>query len=364
MDLARRRAIALILVGLGAVAGGCRAPQKSAPARDRAAGLLGRPLALRGVSLAGAEFGVDTFGKGTLPGTPGVHYVYPDPRFAHGYGSAAYFLARGLSTFRVPFRWERLQPARRQPFDRAEQERLETTVSDLTVKGAYVVLDVHNYGRYRTGVLGAEIPAADFADLWARLAASFKGDPKVVFALMNEPHDMPTEAWVASANAAIRAIRDARAPNLILVSGNGWSGAHSWGSGSYGTPNARALLAVDDPGHYLAFEVHQHLDEDSSGTSPRCAGPDVGPRRMKPFTDWLRAHRLKGFLGELSAGDGPECLEALGNLLAYVDENEDVYVGWTYWAAGPMWGDYFASIEPRRGQDRPQLGVLVAHLGH
>ena len=113
---------------------------------------------------------------------------------------------------------------------------------------------------------------------------------------------------------------------------------------------------------YLAFEVHQHLDEDSSGTSPTCAGADVGAQRMKPFTDWLRAHRKKGFLGEFSAGGGATCEKAIAGLLAHLEANKDVYVGWTYWAAGPAWGDYFASIEPKGGKDRPQLAALLAHL--
>lgn len=361
------KAIRCALAGMLVATAACRGRDERSPgaahAASPAAGLLGKPLALRGVSLAGAEFGVDTFGKGTLPGTPGVHYFYPDPAFSHGYASAAYFLSRGMNTFRVPFRWERMQPTRRGGLDTGELQRLKTTVFDLTAKGAYVVIDVHNYGRFHTGVLGTEIPPADFADLWARLADVFKGDARVVFALMNEPHDMPTEAWVTAANAAIRAIRDAHAPNLILVSGNGYSGAHRWASGAYGTPNAEAMLSIVDPSGYLAFEVHQHLDADSSGTSPTCAGADEGARRMKPFTDWLRAHRKKGFLGEFSAGGDPVCLQAIAGLLAHLEANKELYVGWTYWAAGPAWGDYFASIEPKGGKDKLQLVALSAHLG-
>jgi endoglucanase len=52
-----------------------------------------------GVNLAGAEFG-----EGSLPGTYGVNYIYPNNN------EVGYFLDRGLNTFRLPFRWERLQP--------------------------------------------------------------------------------------------------------------------------------------------------------------------------------------------------------------------------------------------------------------
>ncbi|WP_437728133.1 glycoside hydrolase family 5 protein [Sorangium sp. So ce861] len=358
-----RRAVAWALVaGIGAALGGCRGEgaEKKQGAGD--AELLERPLALRGISLAGAEFGVDAFGKGNLPGTPGVHYNYPDPAFSKGYTSADYFIAKGMNTFRVPFRWERLQPARNQPLNAAELNRLTTTVNNLTAKGAYVVLDVHNYARYGTGVVGAEIPIADFAEFWGRVAVEFKGNAKVVFALMNEPHDMPTETWIEAANAAIVSIRAAGATNLILVPGNGWSGAHSFNATFYGTSNAEALLKITDPKGYVAFEVHQHLDEDSSGKSPTCVSETVGVERLQVFTEWLRKHRKKGFLGEFSGGPSAVCLKAIANVVVYLEQNKDVYVGWTYWAAGPSWKSYFTSLEPRDGADTPQMISLQAHL--
>ncbi len=364
-----RKAVACALVvALGAVLSACRGGQdadrkQDAPATGAAdAELLIRPLSLRGVSLAGAEFAVDPFGKGTLPGTHGVHYHYPDPAFSKGYTSADYFVAKGMNTFRVPFRWERLQPVRNQPLNAAELNRLKTTVDTLVAKGAYVVLDVHNYARYGTGVIGAEIPVADFAEFWGRLAVEFKGNAKVVFALMNEPHDMPTEVWIEAANAAIVAIRNTGATNLILVPGNGWSGAHSFAATFYGTSNAEALLKIVDPKQAVAFEVHQHMDDDSSGKSPTCTSETVGVERLRVFTEWLRKHGKKGFLGEFSGGSGAVCLSAITNVVIYLEQNKDVYVGWTYWAAGPAWGGYFTSLEPKGGADKPQMVALQAHL--
>src|SRR4051794_40111269 len=95
---------------------------------------------LRGISLAGADFG-----EGTLPGSHGKEYVYPDAKYANGYASPAYFKKKGMNVFRLPFRWERLQPERNKVFDAAELERLQTTVSDLRALGVKVILDPHNY---------------------------------------------------------------------------------------------------------------------------------------------------------------------------------------------------------------------------
>src|SRR6185436_15144723 len=115
--------------------------------------LLTGSVPYRGVSLASAEFAADAWGNGTFPGTHGVDYVYPDPSFVSGYNSADYFIGKGMTTFRLPFRWERLQRTRRQAFDAGELGRLRTTVNRLTSRGAQVVLDPHNYARYGTALV-------------------------------------------------------------------------------------------------------------------------------------------------------------------------------------------------------------------
>ena len=137
-------------------------------------------------------------------------------------------------------------------------------MAHATSRGVTVVLDPHNYARYNGTVIGpgGAVTHAHFADFWSRLALHYAGAPQVVFALMNEPHGLPTEQWLDSANAAIAAIRAAGATQLVLVPGNGWTGAHSWHSDWYGTPNAQVMGNVVDPlGHY-AFELHQYFDQD------------------------------------------------------------------------------------------------------
>ena len=321
------------------------------------AGLLALPArgqaALTGVNLAGAEFG-----EGQLPGTYGIHYTYPTAE------EVAHFTALGMNVFRLPFRWERLQRTAFGDFDAAEAARLDGFVAAATGSGAKVILDPHNYARYYGDVVGsAALPDAALADFWGRLAERYGGNPDVIFGLMNEPHSMPTEQWLSAANAAIAAIRAAGAANLVLVPGNAWTGAHSWGQGWYGTPNADVMGGVVDPGGNYAYELHQYLDGDSSGTSPTCVAPSAGAQRLAFVTGWLRARGARGFLGEFGAAANPNCLDGLDALLDYVDANTDVWLGWTYWAAGPWWGDYMFSIEPdAQGNDRPQTAVLVEHL--
>ena len=48
--------------------------------------------------------------------------------------------------------------------------------------------------------------------------------------------------------------------------------------------------------------------------------------------------------------------------MRFMNENSDVWLGWTYWAGGAWWPkDYFTNIQPQGGKDRPQMAVLQKH---
>ena len=309
-------------------------------------------LQWRGVSLAGAEFGPNQ-----LPGTYNTDFAYPTA------ASAAYFKGKGMDTVRLPFLWERLQPSLNQGFDATELSRLTGFVQQVTATGVTVILDPHNYARYRGNLIGSSaVPNSAFADFWSRLATQFKGNAKVVFGLMNEPREMPTEQWLAGANAALAAIRTTGATNIVTVPGNAWTGAHSWLQNWYGTPNGTVMKGIVDPGKNMVFEVHQYLDADSSGTNDTCASTTIGSERLKDFTAWARSNGYRALLGELGGAANDTCNRAVANMLDHLQANTDVWSGWTWWAAGPLWQDYMYSIEPSGTTDKPQMSVLQPYL--
>lgn len=310
----------------------------------------------QGVNLAGADFGYDV-----LPGEYGVQYIYPTE------DEVDYFMSKGMNIFRLPFLWERLQLDLFAPLDDTELSRIKGFVAYATGKGARVILDVHNYARFHGDVVGIDgdqgaVPATALADFWVRLAGEFMGNDLVILGLMNEPADMETELWLEDANVTIAAIREAGVGNLILVPGNGYSGAHSWDADYYGTPNAELMDGIFDPGGNYAIEVHQYLDADSSGTSEVCVSENIGSDRLHGFTQWARAQGVQAFLGEFSGGENARCLAALDDMLTYMDDHGDVWLGWAYWAAGPWWGEDNPSLEPLDGQDRAQMAVLQRHM--
>ncbi len=293
-----------------------------------------------GVNLAGAEFAHGTF--------------WPTQQ------EIDYFSAKGMNVIRVPFLWERLQPTLNSSFDSSQQTNLVNTVNAITAAGAVAILDPHNYARYNNNLVGsAAVPNTAFADLWVRLSGLFGGQSDVIFGLMNEPHSMPTEQWRDAANAAIAAIRNAGADNLILVPGNAWTGAHSWEQNWYGTANGTVMKTIVDPMDNYAFELHQYFDSDFSGRSANCSAGH-GTTQLQGVTAWLRSEGIQGFLGEFAGGNNPQCQQAIESVIDYLNSNADVWLGWTWWAAGPEWGEYIFTLEPTNNftQDRPQLPWL------
>jgi endoglucanase len=306
----------------------------------------------RGVNLSGAEFG------SALPGREFYDYTWPST------SEVDYFVAKGMNTFRVNFMWERVQPTANGELAPAYTAKLDALVAYATSKRAAVLLNPQNFARYYGVTVGsAQVPSAVFADFWRRLALRYQSNPRVMFGLVNEPHDIPTEQWVGAANAAIAAIRATGAKNTVLVPGNAWTGAHSWNDTWYGTSNAVAMLKVVDPGNNMLFEAHQYLDANSGGQDGSCVSTTIGRQRLAPFITWLRANGRKGFLGELAGGNNATCNAAIKDMLTAVSEASDVLQGWLWWGGGPWWPtSYPFALDPRSGVDAPQMSLLTPRL--
>ncbi|WP_053080448.1 glycoside hydrolase family 5 protein [Methylobacterium variabile] len=306
------------------------------------------PLCLRGVNLSGAEFG-------TVPGRYGFDYLYPSAP------TISRFAGLGLTAMRLPIRWERLQPSLRQPLDPDELGRLEAAVSAATQAGMRTVIDLHNYAYYGKARIDTELVTPEaFADVWRRLARHFRGDASVVFGLMNEPHDIPAARWLTAANAAIAAIRETGATQLVLVPGSGWTGAHSWTADLPTGNNAAIMLGVADPGRNFAYEVHQYLDADYSGTRAECSRGADALEAVERLTGWLAQNGHRAFLGEIGVPGRRGCPERLAAVLAHVNANPKQWVGWTAWAAGDLWApDYPLKLDPA-GANAPVVAAVQA----
>lgn len=303
---------------------------------------------LIGVNLSGAEFGT------AMIGTFGVDYTYPT------HAEIDYFVSKGMAVIRLPFMWERLQHTQFGELDAAELARIDDLVKYATGQGLKIIIEPHNFGKGFGALIGsAQTPNSAFADFWGKVAEHFKANPNVIFGLCNEPNEQSAAQWLGSANAAIEAIRGAGALQEVLVPGSYWTGAWSWTT----TDNATIIGGgIKDSANNFAFEVHQYLDADSSGTQPGAVSATIGVDRLKAITEWAEATGSRLFLGEVGATNDQTSLKALEGMLDYMQEHSGVWQGVTAWSAGPWWGDYMFSLEPQAGLDKPQMAIFIEHI--
>jgi len=243
--------------------------------RAQAEVIEGQAPALRGVNVSGGEFGAvpqvqpASPWSNANPGTYGLQWRYDTQ------GSFDYLAERGITTVRLPFRWERIQPEPRGPLDGAELGRLRDAVRRAGDAGLSVILDVHNFGGYyrdeggqgvRLTVGSDELPAAALADLWRRLSAEFAAEPAVAgYTLMNEPAELagredrtPAQVWEEASQAALDAIRSNGDDTLVLVPGYDWAAVRGWAE-----EHPEAWIV--DPLDRFRYEAHHYWDADRSG---------------------------------------------------------------------------------------------------
>ncbi|KIM98529.1 glycoside hydrolase family 5 protein [Oidiodendron maius Zn] len=309
-----------------------------------------------GVAESGGEFGVysssATVGTG-LPGRFGVDY-----QFINEATVDVYVDQNHINLFRVAFLLERMCPLATglgSTFNETYYSEFASAVNYITVtKGAYCILDPHNYMRYNnpsqqptTGsIIGDTTDSkaattAQFAAFWGELAGRFASNEKVIFGLMNEPHDMDTNLILTNDQAAVNAIRAAGANQLILAPGNGYTGGHSWTQDYTGnSPASSAVMyMITDPKNNLAFDIHEYLDSDFSGSHSVCS--QTAAANLAPLTSWLQQYGFKAMITEFGGANGTQCDSYITGIIDYMAQN-DVYIGWSAWAAGPLWGSYSA----------------------
>ena len=322
-----------------------------------------------GINLSGAERGFgseiqESWGA-AIPGVEGSTYFWPNPDSNTDVAALdKTLLPGGMNTVRLPFQWERLQPALNAAFDAGYLAKMKATAAALRSRGANVLLDVHNYAYYKLNGRGtaapgqligsSDVPITAFADFWRRMAVEFGSQSQsspYIFGLMNEPHDIDTTVWTNAAQTALTAIRTQGAKNLVFVPGAAWTTAadFSWDD------NKTLLQTVTDPLDNFAIEVHQYYDGPCT--------PTGYVDKLAFFENWAIINHRVAFLGEmgLSISGGAVCLQAFANLVDHLQATaagtaNGVWVGYTFWlidsssstsGADFVSGSGWSTIQPR-----------------
>jgi endoglucanase len=307
-----------------------------------------------GVSLCGAEFGTES-----LPGLYNKNYIYPQK------SEINYFADKGVSLMQLPFRWERVQHQLYAPLDVQEVARIKKFLTDCANTGVMVVLNMHNFARYKMNgqeyIIGSnEVPLKAFKDVWKKLAQELKPFNNIYgLDIMNEPHDMGAYSWFNIAQETINTIRQVNKEVAIMIEGESYSNAVNWH-----IYNDR-LKYLQDPNDNIVFNAHCYFDNDNSGRYELSFDQEningrTGVQKVKPFIDWLKVNGKRGFVGEFGVPkNDSRWLPVLDNFLKYLTANN---ISGSYWAAGQWWKSYPLSLHPVAGNDQPQMTVYAKYL--
>jgi len=318
----------------------------------------------RWISVAGLEFGTEKPGfSNETPGKLGKDYFLNNRRCIEALSRA------GFRGFRIPFRWERIQPALGGPLDPDAVQHLRYLLTLAKTARSQVLLDLHNFGSYIKVIdqmpvsctleteinQHVELDAEDFADLWARLAYALSGLPGIAgYSLMNEPLELPEGAWVRASQAAVDCIRGEGDRTPIYVAGDYGSMASNWDTMNPTTP------WIEDPLNRITYEAHCFLDQDQSGdyrlpyADELSFDPELkerGRNRLRPFLTWLKEGGVDGIVSEFGVPTNDQRWAAL--LSSMLETLDEAQVQSIWWAGGEHWGSYPLSLQPNPMSEEP-----------
>lgn len=311
---------------------------------------------LFGVNLSGG----DSTG-GSVPGTYGTDYIYPND------AELAYYQDKGLTLIRLPVKWRRIQAALYDPLNATDMARIDTVIGYARNRDMKVIIDLHDYNEYKIGtttylVGSTEVPHSALADLWGQLANRYKNETAVYgYDIMNEPKGTAAN-WKTEAQAVIDAIRNYDDDHWILIEGVNYSHAWGWEKDGNGI-----LADLDDTWrNRLIFSAHSYWDKGGSGIYANSYAadsryPEVGITNVQPFVAWCQTNNLRGLIGEYGVpwdkGYVAEWNTVCDNFMNYIKANG---MSGTYWAGGPWMQNYSLSCEPTNNftGDKPVMSVL------
>lgn len=317
-------------------------------------GMASSPARAERVSLLGLNLSGAGFASRVLPGVNGTHYIFPTESYFSQWSG------RGVKLIRFPILWERLQPVLGGPLDPTYAALIDRTFSYAQKYDIKVILDLHNYMRYRGVVIGTgNVSYLHYKDVLIRIAQRWSTQSSLyAYDIMNEPHDAVAQ-WATAAQQGIDGVRSIDSVRPIMIEGNGWAEATRWPQWN------DTLLGLKDPANNLIFQAHVYFDGVGGGgnytnTSAAAYGDNFGVERVKPFVEWLKKNGKRGMIGEFGVPDTDSRWNTImGNMLAYLKQN---CMPATYWAAGPGWANYNLSVEPINGVERPQWSTLRKYL--
>ncbi|KAB5513604.1 glycoside hydrolase superfamily [Coniochaeta sp. 2T2.1] len=299
-----------------------------------------------GVAIAGGDFGCEIDGS-----CPTSSTQLPLKGLGGGDGAAQmnHFVKDDqMNMFRIPISWQFLANNKLgATLDSNNLGKYDQVMQACFSTGAHCMIDIHNFARWNGGIIGQGGPTDEqFVGLWTQLATKYAANPKVVFGLMNEPHDLDINIWAETCQKVVTAIRNAGAKSqMILLPGTNFDNAATLVSSG----SAEALMAITNPDGTtdgLLLDIHKYLDADNSGTHSECVTDNTAA--FATVADFLRQKGRQGLVSETGASSAASCMTAFCAQNAFINANSDVFVGLVAWAAGSFSSSYLLSLTPTK----------------
>lgn len=254
-----------------------------------------------GVAIAGGDFGCQI--DGTCPTGSTQLPLGSSGGGGDGPGQMQHWasLAKPLNLFRLPVSWQFLADNQLGgDLSAGNVAKYDQLVQACLATGAHCMIDIHNFARWNGGIIGQGGPTDDqFVALWTQLATKYAGEDRMVFELMNEPHDLDIGVWAATCQKVVAAIRGAGATSqIILLPGTNFDSAATLVSSG----STAALMNITNPdgtSDNLLLDIHKYLDEDNSGTHETCTTDNIDA--FTTVADFLRQTGRKGIVSETGA---------------------------------------------------------------
>lgn len=327
----------LILSALTAALVSAAAPEERAPAAE--ARCKGRDCAVR-PARRGPQFGINL--AGCAVGNDGT--LCPDP------DEIRWWIGQGFGLIRLAFK------------DQTPLPRV-TASADLVLKrGGTLILDRHDF---------KWPPVGEQVAFWTRTAAKYRGNPRVMIDIMNEPRGFDDPAapndyvqWARDTKAIIAGLRAAGFTNTVLVEWPGSSASFRFDKGERSTatwakPCESAACALDRQGGLgddnVILSPHRYFDPGSPGASTKCTtdvAAELAGTRAKAAK---RGYRL--LLGESAFGNwssvNPVCAAEGAKVIAELKAHPETWVGVTWWGAGREWPRNYLFAAGPKGNRKP-----------
>ena len=269
-----------------------------------------------------------------------------------------------FNTIRLPVRWSNhASPTADATLDDFFLTRVSKAIDYMLSNDFYVIVNMHHYSQLFGDKLQAnefsvkpELLEMRFINIWKQLALHFKDrPPKLIFELLNEPHDrMQGESWNKLAAGALAAVRESNPTRTVFI-----------GPGDYN--NIRALSKLKVPSDKnIVISIHNYdpfpFTHQGASWLPfklpigvTCCTAQHRQIIIEAFdiaADWNSKYGYPLHLGEFGSLQSAD-LNSREMYTRFVrDTAEARGIAWTYWEFGAIFGVYSPEkhswIEPIR----------------